>query len=94
MMQVANTPTDAELTALGSLRHDTAIDHSGDGRDLVAAAPVGFLAGDVGDLYGHLMRNHWLQGSLAAWSMEPDSRWIADEVRRHMPPISPKWVTL
>lgn len=94
MMQAANTPTDAEVAALGSMRHDTAIDHSGEGQLLVAPPPSGFATEKVDELYGHLMRNHWLQGSLAAWSTEPSHRWIADEVRRHMPPIAPQWVAL
>ena len=92
MMQVACTPTDAEVRALGGLHHETAIDHAGAGTPLVATAPVGFAPRDAPAVHAGLMRRHWLQGSLAAWWTDPASRWIADEIRRAFPPAGPQWV--
>lgn len=92
MMQVANSPTDAEVSALGGLLHDTALDHAGKGNELVAAPPAGFTAGRSAAVFDKLVRHHWLQGSLAAWRRDSSTRWIADEVVRFEPAVAPQWV--
>lgn len=95
IMQVAHTPTPAEVEMLSVVHHVTDIDHEGDGRPMVAPPPAWrthvtdaeFLV-----IHDSLIRRHWLRGSLSAWRNRGDSDWMVDEIERMWPHTHPVWV--
>lgn len=95
MLQVGHTPTAAEVQALSTVRHETAVDHAGEGDPLVKPLPGAVLGATPDELaheYDSLVRHHWLQGSLVQWESAPGTRWVADEIRRLWPMFSRQWV--
>jgi FMN phosphatase YigB (HAD superfamily) len=92
IMQVAHTPSPDEVRLMSVARHDTALDHSGDGAALLRAAPDDLRLEDIPALQQSLLHDNWAQGSLEAWTADPASRWIADEVRRHATMMDRRWV--
>ena len=92
MLQVGHTPTVLELGALGSVCHETAIDHAGTGINILGPAPSGARPEDIPGIYDDLIRHRWMQGTLVSWHANPTSRWIADEVRKFGPMMRPQWV--
>ena len=96
IMQVAHTPRRDEVELLSSMNHVTSIDHEGNGRPLVAAAPE--MRPPIGPVeltrwYDTLIHRHWLQGSLASWESQPSKRWFADEIRRLWPATGHDWMS-
>lgn len=91
MMQVGHTPTTREIELLASVRHETAVDHGGDGELIIA--PADHATGiDTAATYDRLLRNHWLQGSLAAWSAHDQSMPVVHAVRCHQHWTDVAWV--
>jgi FMN phosphatase YigB (HAD superfamily) len=96
MMQVGHTPRVDEIETLSVINHVTSIDHEGNGRPLIAHAPINpteVLIEELPEMYDTLMHRHWMQGSLRALENNADSRWIADETYRMNPMTSPRWVS-
>jgi hypothetical protein len=95
IMQVGHSPRADEIELLSHVNHVTSIDHEGDGRPLIAAAPVEpskIRLEDLPALYDMLIHRHWLQGSLRALENSANSQWIADEIYKKWPLTSPRWV--
>ena len=92
MLQVGHTPTHAEVTTFSTVGHESAIDHAGGGTPLVSEFPGNVAAEDIPNIYDVLLRKHWTQGTLEAWSADDSTRWVADEVRRFGPMMKRKWV--
>ena len=95
MLQVGHTPTRPEIEALATARHETAVDHAGDGNTLACASarvPVGADPDSLAGGYDHLVRHHWVQGTLASWEGREVDGWVADEIRRLWPALRPAWV--
>ncbi|MFM8793763.1 MAG: hypothetical protein ACKOFF_02545 [Acidimicrobiales bacterium] len=91
MMQVGHTPTEREVDLLSLVRHETSVDHGGDGEPIIA--PAGDSAApDVDSVYDRLLRHHWLQGSLAAWSAHDQSLPVVHAVRHHQHWTDVVWV--
>ena len=96
IMQVGHTPRTDEIAELSVIHHVTSIDHEGRGRPLVHAIPENPSQMHIDELpvlYDSLIRRHWLRGSLASFSDNDESRWIADEMYRHQPVTHPRWVS-
>jgi FMN phosphatase YigB (HAD superfamily) len=95
IMQVGHTPRADEIAELSVIHHVTSIDHEGLGRPLVQTIPEHPSQMQIDDLpvlYDSLIRRHWLQGSLASFAGNAESRWIADEMYRYQPVTHPRWV--
>jgi hypothetical protein len=92
IMQVAHTPTEGEVALLSGARHDTAVDHGGEGALLIRRAPVDARLEDLPAAYQSLLHDNWTQGTLEAWAADPGTRWVADEIRLHAPPMRREWV--
>ena len=95
IMQVGHSPRADEIELLSHINHVTSIDHEGDGRPLIAAAPVEpskIALEDLPAMYDMLIHRHWLQGSLRALENSANSQWIADEIYKKWPLTSPRWV--
>jgi len=91
IMQVAHTPTAGEVALLSGARHDTAVDHGGEGALLVRPAPAGARLEDVPAAFQSLLHDNWAQGTLENWGADPGTRWLADEIRRHAPMMRAQW---
>jgi hypothetical protein len=91
MMQVGHTPTGGEVDLLSAMRHETSVDHAGEGEPIVArpedAAPL-----DTSDAYDRLLRHHWLQGSLVSWESHGTSARLTHDIRRLQHWTEPVWV--
>ena len=95
IMQVAHTPTAAEVEMLSVVHHVTDIDHEGDGRPMVAPPPAWrthITDAEFLVIHDALIRRHWLRGSLSAWRNRGDSDWMVDEIERMWPHTHPVWV--
>lgn len=92
IMQVAHAPAAGEVALLSGARHDTAVDHIGEGASLIRRAPVDARLEDVPATYQSLLHDNWAQGTLEAWCGDPRTRWLADEIRRHAPMMRRDWV--
>ncbi|MEY3559366.1 MAG: hypothetical protein RL374_2072 [Actinomycetota bacterium] len=95
IMQVGHSPRADEIELLSHVNHVTSIDHEGDGRPLIAAAPVEpskIRLEDLPAMYDMLIHRHWLQGSLRALENSANSQWIAHEIYKKWPLTSPRWV--
>lgn len=91
MMQVGHTPTEREVDLLSLVRHETSVDHGGDGEPIIA--PGGVAAGpDTMTTYDRLLRHHWLQGSLASWASHEHSVPAVHDVRHHQHWTDVVWV--
>jgi hypothetical protein len=95
IMQVGHSPRVDEIDLLSQVNHVTSIDHEGNGRPLIAAAPTEpskVTLEDLPGMYDTLMHRHWMQGSLRALQNNADSQWIADEMYKLHTMTSPRWV--
>jgi FMN phosphatase YigB (HAD superfamily) len=92
LMQAGHTPTQREVELLSALRHETSVDHGGDGEPVVAPAVLGD-SGDTAATYDRLLRHHWLQGSLVSWATRGESVSVVREIQGHQHWTGPVWVT-
>ncbi|MFM8626873.1 MAG: HAD family hydrolase [Actinomycetota bacterium] len=95
IMQVAHTPTPAEVEMLSVVHHVTDIDHEGEGRPVVAPPPAWrthITDAEFLVIHDSLIRRHWLRGSMSAWRNRGDGDWMVDEIERMWPHTQPVWV--
>ena len=95
IMQVAHTPTAAEVEMLSVVHHVTDIDHEGEGRPMVAPPPAWrthITDAEFLVIHDSLIRRHWLRGSMSAWRNRGDCDWMVDEIERMWPHTHPVWV--
>ncbi|MGA1362875.1 MAG: hypothetical protein ACO36A_08130 [Ilumatobacteraceae bacterium] len=91
MMQVGHTPTEREVRLLSCVRHETSVDHRGEGNLIVAPAEDD-AAPAVDTVYDRLLRHHWLQGSLESWAALDPVATVVHSVRQHQHWTERVWV--
>lgn len=97
MMQVGHTPRAEEISLMGTLRHISAIDHEGEGSELVFRSPSRPRKRNdswTHEVFDTLMHGHWLQGTLQDWRSESKSATVVDDIERLFPFTHLQWVTI